>query len=112
MNNTSEFYVRLTERLLGGVIFVCFLMVTGILGNLHVLFVYAFRVKSSNHRVFILFLGALDFLACCVAMPFTITCLLQPELFSKDPTCKLYWFVNYFICSASGMALLVIAIER
>lgn len=112
MNDTSVFYEILTERLTGGVVFVIVLMVTGLIGNLHILFVYAFRLTLSNHRIFILFLGALDFLASIIAMPFTVITLRDPEMFTARPTCKLYWFVNYYICIASGLALLVIAIER
>ncbi|XP_045165561.1 trace amine-associated receptor 4-like [Mercenaria mercenaria] len=112
MASTPELYDILAERLVGGVVFVSVLMITGLIGNLHVLLVYMFRMKSSNHRIFILFLGVLDFLASCLAMPFTVITLRQPETFTKTPTCKLYWFVNYFLCSASGLALLAIAIER
>ncbi|XP_060572867.1 neuropeptide Y receptor type 1-like [Ruditapes philippinarum] len=112
MESSAELYNILAERLIGGVVFVSILMVIGCAGNIVVLLVYTFRMKASNHRIFIVFLGLLDFLASSVAMPFTVITLRQPEMFTKTPTCKLYWFANYFICSASGLALLVIAIER
>jgi hypothetical protein len=112
MESSSELYNVLAERLIGGVVFVSILMVIGCAGNIVVLLVYTFRMKASNHRIFIVFLGLLDFLASSIAMPFTVVTFRQPEILRKTPTCKLYWFANYFICSASGLALLVIAIER
>ena len=112
MESSTELYDELAERLIGGVVFVSILMVTGCVGNLLVLLVYMFRMKESNHRIFIVFLGLLDFLASSIAMSFTVIALREPEMLTKTPTCKLYWFANYYICSASGLTLLVIAIER
>jgi hypothetical protein len=43
----AEYYV-------GGVLFVSITMMIGTIGNIHVLVVYAFRMKPSNPRIFIL----------------------------------------------------------
>ena len=42
-----------------------FLMVLGVVGNLHVIIILGFRMKPSNHRIFILYLGLLDMTICC-----------------------------------------------
>jgi hypothetical protein len=41
------------KQYIGGVVFVSIIMIIGIIGNLHVLYVYSFRMKPSNHRIFI-----------------------------------------------------------
>lgn len=97
---------------LGGFVFVSVLMVFGIVGNLHVILVYGFRMKPSNHRVFILCLGLLDMTTCCVGMPFVLVDLQKPFMFFMVSACKVLRFINYFMCTASAWTLLVIAIDR
>jgi hypothetical protein len=100
------------KQYIGGVVFVTIIMIFGFVGNLHVLLVYAFRIKPSNHRIFILVLGALDFTTCIVGMPFIIVDLRNPLTFTMSFACKTLRFINYFICSASILTLLVIAADR
>lgn len=100
------------KQYIGGVIFVSVLMLVGFLGNLHVLIVYAFYMKASSHRIFILVLGSLDFITCIVGMPFIIFELRNPLTFSIQFACKTLRFINYFICSASVLTLIVIATDR
>ncbi|KAH3851349.1 hypothetical protein DPMN_093829 [Dreissena polymorpha] len=70
METDEEILARLNheeaKQYVGGVVFVALLMTAGIFGNLHVLYVYVFRMKSSNHRVFILTLATLDLITCVV----------------------------------------------
>lgn len=96
----------------GGVVFVTILMVLGIIGNVHVLVVYAFRMKPSNHRIFILVLAAIDFTTCVVGMPFILVDLRHPLTFTLTAACKILRFINYFIASSSFMLMVVIAAER
>ncbi|WAR19364.1 OX2R-like protein [Mya arenaria] len=100
------------KQYVGGVVFVTLIMIAGVVGNLHVLFVYAFRIKPSNHQVFILTLGVLDFTTCVIGMPFILVDLRHPLTFTLIAACKLLRFVNYFICMSSGLLLVVIAIDR
>ena len=97
---------------IGGVVLVSIIMIIGIIGNLHVLFVYTFRIKTSNHRIFILTLGVLDLLTCVIGMPFIIMDLRNPLTFTMVTACKVLRFVNYFICISSAFMLAVIAIDR
>ncbi|CAG2209146.1 unnamed protein product [Mytilus edulis] len=100
------------KQYVGGVIFVTIIMIIGIIGNLHVLFIYTFRMKPSNHRIFILSLAVLDMITCIVGMPFIIVDLRNPLTFTMVSACKVLRFVNYFICISSALILTVIAIDR
>lgn len=108
----SELNYEEAKQHVGGVVFIAVLMVIGFVGNLHVLFVYAFRMKPSNHRTFILVLGIMDFMSCTVGMPFIIVDLRNPLTFTISSACKLLRFINYFITSSSTLILLTLAIER
>lgn len=97
---------------LGGVVFVSILMIIGIVGNIHVLLVYGFRMKSSTHRIFILCLGFLDLTTCFIGMPFVLVDLQRPFMFFMVSACKVLRFINYFMCTASAWTLLLIAVDR
>ena len=100
------------KQYIGGVAFVAIIMIFGFVGNLHVILVYAFRIKPSNHRIFILVLGTLDFITCIVGMPFIIVDLRNPLTFTMSSACKILRFINYFISTSSGLTLIVIATDR
>ena len=100
------------KEFLGGVVFVSVMMVLGVLGNVHVLYIYFTRKKPSNHRVFILVLAGLDLTTCTVGMPLVIAHLRNPLTFTWTFACKSLRFVNYFLCTSSCLLLLVIAVER
>ncbi|XP_076093461.1 uncharacterized protein LOC143064490 [Mytilus galloprovincialis] len=111
-NLLEELNKEEAKQYIGGVVFVSLLMTLGIIGNLHVLIIYTFRMKRSNPRTFILFLTALDFITCTVGMPFVVIDLRNPLTFTLIPACKILRFINYFVCSSSAFILLVIAIDR
>lgn len=100
------------KQYVGGVVFVSIIMVIGIVGNVHVLLVYSLFMKPSNHRIFILVLGVLDFITCIVGMPFILVDLRHPLTFTLVAPCKILRFINYFICSSSALMLIVIATDR
>lgn len=97
---------------LGGTIFVCILSVIGIIGNIHVLIVYIFHMKQSNHRIFIICLGVLDLLACTVNMPFAILTQQNPYTFYETAICKILTFHSSFILITSVGVLVLIAVDR
>ena len=101
-----------SKQHIGGVVFVSIMMIFGIIGNLHVLFVYMFRMKPSNPRTCILTLALLDMMTCVIGMPFIIIDLRNPLTFSMVTACKVLRFINYFICLASSFILTVIAVDR
>ncbi|KAJ8322033.1 hypothetical protein KUTeg_000504 [Tegillarca granosa] len=97
---------------LGGIIFIGIMMVIGIIGNLHVLYIYALKFKRSTHRIYILCLAMVDTVTCCIGMPFVIVDLQNPLLFRAIAVCKILRFLNYFMCSTSAILLVVIAVDR
>ncbi|XP_033762468.1 cholecystokinin receptor type A-like [Pecten maximus] len=99
------------ERI-GAIIFVGFLSLVGIVGNLHVLYIYGTKFKRTNQRIFILFLGYLDLFTCLVGMPFIISDLLLPLKFTSGIACKVLRCTNYFTGGSSAFLLVVIAVER
>lgn len=109
---TDELNNEEAKQYIGGVVFVSVLMLIGFLGNLHVLIVYTFYMKSLSYRIFIIVLGCLDFITCILVMPFIIVELRNPLTFTMQFTCKTVRFFNYFICSASALTLIVIAADR
>jgi hypothetical protein len=63
-----------SESLIPTVVILSCLMVVGFVGNLHVSFVYAFRLKPTNHGIFITVRGIYDISACIVLIPFRNYC--------------------------------------
>ncbi|XP_053401380.1 alpha-2 adrenergic receptor-like [Mercenaria mercenaria] len=100
------------ELYLGGTILVCIFSVVGVIGNLHVLLVYVFRMKQSNHRVFIICLAVLDLITCTVGMPFVIVNFQKPFTFYYTSICKILSFYNFFICISSAGVLIIISVDR
>ena len=101
-----------TQYYMGGTIFVGILAATGIIGNIHVLLIYTFYMKQSNHRIFIVCLGVLDLITCTIGMPFVIVNFRKPLTFTDDLICKILTFYNFFICLSSACVLIVIAVDR
>lgn len=112
-NITLEFANQiLVTRLIGGIIFLGFLIVIGLVGNAHVIYIYTRKFKNSNYRIYVLWLAILDIFNCCVTAPLVITYLCFPVTFQSDAFCKIYRFVLYFVSICSTCALVVIATDR
>ncbi|KAJ8321588.1 hypothetical protein KUTeg_000059, partial [Tegillarca granosa] len=82
---------------LGGIVFVATLMGFGVIGNAHVLYIYATKFKPSNHRLYILCMASLDMATCCIGMPFILVDLNYPLMFESVVICKSLRFLNYFM---------------
>lgn len=105
--NTHEAIRRLPVILFIGV-----LAFTGIIGNIHVLYVYSTCFKPSTYRVFVLLLSIIDILCCCVSMPFEMIDEIFPYTYTEIISCKIFKFVNTAIAVASAFTLVMIASER
>jgi hypothetical protein len=99
-------------RNIPGLIFVCTLMVTGILGNALVLYIFGTRFARSNYRTYVLCLALLDEISSCIVMPFIIVYLIYPKNFPGSVLCKFGHFVGYYTSTASAFVLILIAIDR
>lgn len=93
-------------------IFVVICIAVGCIGNVLVLLVYKKKFRRTNHRYFILFLAALDFLACFFGMPYLVASLRLPYLMTSSPLCKSMRYIHYVVNNSSGLLLLVISVER
>ncbi|XP_061185260.1 cholecystokinin receptor type A-like [Saccostrea echinata] len=93
-------------------IYLLILGVVGTFGNLHVLVVYSRRYKPSNHRIFILWLAAVDFFSCTVSIPFEMYDIKYRYTFTASWACKIFRFLNHTASVSSGFLLGLIAIER
>ncbi|XP_045187682.2 trace amine-associated receptor 3-like [Mercenaria mercenaria] len=100
------------DRLTGAVALLSFLMVTGFIGNLHVLFVYTFRLKPSNHGIYILFLSVQDIIACALLIPLRIYVYINLWTHGNDFTCRFESFLMCLILTASAFTLLLVATDR
>lgn len=102
----------LVARLIGGVIFLAILIVIGLVGNAHVIYVYTRKFKNSNYRIYVLWLAILDIFNCSVSAPLVIIYLCNAVTFQSEVLCKTYRFILYFASICSTCALVVIAIDR
>ena len=103
---------RLIVRFLGGICFLSILMVVGLIGNAHVLFIYHRKFRRTNYRIYVLWLAMLDMFNCGISAPFVIFYLLHPANFPSSELCKIFRFILYFCGVASTASLVPIAIDR
>ena len=96
----------------GGICFVSGLMVFGVVGNMHVLVVFARKIRSSNHKTFICCLGVIDMIACTLSMPSNIIDLTHPLTFYYSVVCKIVRTINYFMCISSALILVIVTLDR
>ncbi|XP_062572796.1 cholecystokinin receptor type A-like [Saccostrea cucullata] len=94
------------------VVYLILLCFVGTIGNGHAFIVYHVRYKPSNHRTFVVWLAAIDFVACAVSAPFEIVDIRHGYTFDSGAACKCFRFINHVVSIASGLMLGVIAIER
>ncbi|KAK3087458.1 hypothetical protein FSP39_006159 [Pinctada imbricata] len=100
-------------RLLGGITFVSLLAVIGLVGNIHVIYIFGWKfAKSTDYKVFVLWLGWIDIAATSVNAPMLLYYLFKPLTFESDFLCKTFRFLQYLCAICSNCALVVIAINR
>lgn len=117
--NASEVFFTLQEisdveskQRLPTVVYLCILIVLGVLGNSVVLFVYLFQHSRSDLRLYILCLAVLDMLACCVSMPAEVVDNHWPYMFYSDAFCKIQRFIGNVAKIGSAFVITLMAIER
>nr|KAG5712473.1 hypothetical protein BaRGS_011447 [Batillaria attramentaria] len=84
----------------------------GVLGNSLVLYVYNRRLRKGTIRWFIQALAVFDLLSCLVAIPGEIVDMRINYTFGHSPMCQVLRTVSMFCTVASGMTLVVVAVER
>lgn len=100
------------SQLIPAIVYLCLLLIVGILGNACVLIIFYFRFSESTHRTFILALAFYDFLACSLGTPWTIAESFFAYSYTDEVSCKIFRFILYYTCIASSLTLVLIAMER
>ncbi|KAK3087917.1 hypothetical protein FSP39_012426 [Pinctada imbricata] len=103
---------QLVRRNIGGILLLSALIIVGLIGNVHVMWIYLRQFKTSNYRVYVLWLAILDILNCTVVAPMVISYLFFPVQFPSLLYCKLFRFVLYVMAISSTSSLIAIAIDR
>lgn len=103
---------HMTSVLLPSLVYVSFLLVVGIPGNLMVIYVYSLKWRASTSRVFILALGSYDFINCLTSLTTEIVLLSRFLNFDFPVWCKVSRFMTAFINSGSTFILVAIATDR
>ncbi|KAH3710123.1 uncharacterized protein LOC127858927 [Dreissena polymorpha] len=88
------------------------LMVLGTVGNVMVVYFYAWRTKTTTASILITCLSAFDLIACIFGIPIEISDMRLFYLFENVPACRLLVFVNHFAVIASAFTLCFIAMDR
>lgn len=101
-----------TLLVLPAIVFLAILFVIGVLGNTLVLYVYNQKLRKGTIRWFIQALAVFDLLSCLVAIPAEIVDMRNNYTFGLSPMCKVLRTVSMFCTVASGVTLMVVAVER
>ncbi|OWF45179.1 cholecystokinin receptor type A-like [Mizuhopecten yessoensis] len=109
--NTLELE-KFRDKYIPAVVYLAILCVVGSIGNAHAFLVYLYRYKTSNHKMFVVWLAAVDFVACSCSIPFEIMDARHSYTFTSISACKVFRFLNHFVTLCSGILLGVIAVER
>ena len=89
-----------------------FLMIVGIIGNTLVLIVYILLKRKTTAQNYIVYLSAIDLLACVVIHPYVIYKLFNNYNQTWTVTCKIFEFIVHTSLALSGLTLMVIAVDR
>ena len=108
----TELSLAKASTLAVSIVYLCILLVVGLVGNIFVLIIFYFRFSNSTHRCFILTLAFYDLFACSVGAPFTIVEPFFAFTYYDEVSCKIFRFVLYYTCIASSTTLTLIAVER
>lgn len=113
-NNTTvaevNDYVRMYKK--PAFIFLGFLTIIGLFGNLLVIYVFGYRMKKQKVQHFIMLLAVYDILCCLFGLPLKMLELWMPITYPAGPLCKIENAVICFVCVSSAITLLVISVDR
>ncbi|XP_069101338.1 growth hormone secretagogue receptor type 1-like [Argopecten irradians] len=94
------------------IIFVGFLMIVGIIGNMLVIYVYSFKYKSRSSNHFIVSMASFDLLSSLICMPIDIYDVRFHYTFYSVVACKLFRYSQNVTTFGSVIILIEIAFDR
>ena len=122
--NASTITTDEEERLLGAInfretikhapvlAFYIFIMIVGLIGNAFVLYIYKIKFKRSSARTYILCLALLDFLVCCVGLPYHALDLTYILTYHHTEVCQALSYLSGAVNLGSVFVLMVVAVDR
>lgn len=114
--DTNALLVKLNNKaallFLPVTLFMAFLMVIGIVGNVIVFIVYLKRQRKFTPDLYIFNLAILDLLTCTFGIPMEITDLCLPYIFYAPAACKIVRTLESWTAVASALTLVIISIDR
>ena len=92
--------------------FILFLMLTGLAGNVIVVFLTGKKKDKNASTYYILILAAIDLISCATMHPYFVWQLFHNYSQGNDTLCKAFGFINHSIMSISICLLTAISIDR
>lgn len=108
----DEVVYQLFLKDLPAFVFLLFLSVIGLLGNLHVLYIFGSKFTPSNYRNAVISLAIMDILNCFISIPADMADIRYNISIRTDINCKIFEFFAHSISLTSVLLLAIIAIER
>lgn len=94
-------------------VFLCAYLLFGSIGNILVIYAYAFKMKGkTDNRYFIPYLAVFDLLGCIIGTSFALARNFRHVMFRGDALCKSIWFFGTLMNGCSGLLLAVISVQR
>lgn len=112
INQLIDLNDKMAIRYLPVIIYILFLMLTGIIGNSIVCLVYINNKSKTSVCYFILTLALLDLLNCLIGMPHEIVDLRYQYMFYSSTACKFLRTIEYISTVGSTVVLLAVAVDR
>lgn len=92
--------------------FMSLFSLVGTIGNALVLFVFSRYKNKLTSTIFILTLAGVDFVTCCVTIPFTIVTEAVEFQLKYDIVCQIYLFLITTTVPFSAFVMVAIAVDR
>lgn len=94
------------------VVFLVMLMLVGTIGNILVIYVYGWRLKSTTQNFLFTWMAVTDLMKCLLGLPFEIVDLRNEYLYENSAACKLMRFLLVLLTLMSVNLLTCIAVDR
>ena len=92
--------------------FYIFLMIVGLILNAFDLYIYKIKFKRSSAKTYILCLALLNFLICCVGLPYHTLDLTHLLTYHHTEVCQALSYLSGAVNLGSVFVLIVVAVDR
>lgn len=106
----SSSYFR--RKLIPSAAILAFYLLTGICGNILILYVHLVKMTRNDNRYFITILSGVNLAACCVTNVFFFTQIYFNLNYPSDWMCKSFLFLTVFFVMESAWLIVMITIHR